>query len=224
MENKRYEVASLLEREIPDYTLLNYGPNLRICNKNGNHFLHDYSVLNIDAVVKCICDLFKEYKGIDKEAIKVICQDLLVHSIESQQRIAIYNPYCIVADKNDISKFGLKYINGMAYGLSSFDRMHDMSNLGNIIWIQYPTDIKSLFLYPKSDMFIWKSIDGDYTKSHIASGYSPLINAVGKIQMCNYNTFIGELIYSLAYHQYKNGIKYMNAEETKDAFKRIYRK
>ena len=160
--------------------------------------LNKYSVLNVDEVARIICDLFKKEND----------QNYNIKRIAGGE----YNySYCLIGSERRMNHRRLKegincdkiYINNRLFRI--------LSNANDSILIGYDKcKIYKLCDYPTTEPIDSKS------------NYNNLLydNEL-KFNYKNYE-FIKELIFSLANYQRVNDIKYMTAEETNEAYKKLY--
>lgn len=201
--------------DIPDYSIISEKAPYPYKNDYPQHYLSDYSGLNVDEVGKLICELFKKYENKNMHSRRIIVEETYEPSFVSSRNITEEKAYLIIGSRYKI--------------YNPYDEYGDLDE-DKLIIIEYD-DFMDLNKFPTNKPI--KTLDdvhiGAYycycePEEFVSSNYNYLLNSRGEIIFDDKNkAFIEDLIYSLAYHQYKNGITYMSEEETKDTFKRIYK-
>ena len=162
------------------------------------HALYPYSTLNIDEIGKLICKLFEMY-----EHKHVVAKRSYNTEWEETKfdRYAVNYPILVIGEESKIA---------------------DANDCEDNIIIEY-NQYNSLKDYPTSRPVVWDIYQ--YSPSFKASNYGSLIGYSNDLSFDYKNyEFIKELIYSLAYYQKTHDIKYMNVKETREIFKKIYKK
>ena len=162
------------------------------------HALYPYSTLNIDKIGKLICKLFEMY-----EHKHVVAKRSYNTEWEETRfdRYAVNYPILVIGEESKIE---------------------DANDYEDNIIIEY-NQYNSLKDYPTSKPVVWDIYQ--YSPSFKASNYDSLIGYSDDLSFDYKNyEFIKELIYSLAYYQKTHDIKYMNVKETREIFKKIYKK
>ena len=196
--------------DIPDYSLIHEKtpfPYPRYSDKI--HYLCEYSYLNVDEIGKLICELYKKYENKTMYSRRIITSEgtkgFFHNGVDEI-------PHLIIGSKHKVYTNPFDY-----YGELDEDKLIVINYREDVSEKEFPTQ--------KPVEWVIDHPDNICRKEEItSSNYNKLLNSVGNISF-DYKgkAFIEDLIYSLAYHQFKNGITYMSEEETKDVFKRIYK-
>ena len=178
-----------------DYTLLTDIPDIVL---NEKHVLFDHSALNVDEIGKLICELFYEYEHRKMISMRSYRYATFIGRFD---RYAETYPILVIGDEKHVIE-NEKNDDNIIIG---FDCCSELS--------RYPTDEPVIF-----NTFY-------YTFSGKKSNYNHLVGYRGGLSFDYKNyEFIKELIYSLAYYQKQHDISYMSPSDTRDVYRKIYKK
>ena len=162
------------------------------------HILYNYSLLNVDEVGKMICTLFKRYEN----------KNVVAKRLQEYDRWENY--------------FGRYPVHLPILVIGNPDEIHYQKENSNNIVIDYAhyADLKK---YPTDKPVTW---DLNYSSGPFErSNYKIFIDSSGDLAFDYHDyEFIKELIYSLAYYQKTRDITWMDAKDTRAAFRKIYKK
>ena len=201
---KREELDQLREQYFEDYFRVDRGECALLTDipKNPTRIttnpLCPYSTLNVDEIGKLICKLAHRYDGEELVSKRV---DFLEKCENAFGPYYEEYPVLVVGKKEEVEDIN-RNENNIVIEFNPFYAVKD-----------YPTD--------KPVCYIGHS-NGD---NKVRSNYNKLIGYYDGLTFDNKGrSYIEDLIYSLAYYQSRRGIMSMSAEETKDVYKRIFKK
>lgn len=181
--------------EREDYAFLTNVPEN---TKGEKHPLYDYSTLNVDVIGKLICKLAQKYEGLDFASKRVDCTEQ-------------------VKDKNEIY-----YEEYPVLVVGEKTKIHEGSENEDNIILEFDPNINVKDYPTDKPVFYVKGIHGE---SKIRSNYNKLINYMNGLSFDSKgHQYIEDLIFSLAYYQKSHGIDSMTSEETKDVYKKIFKR
>ena len=178
-----------------NYALLTDIPENPLITK---HFLRDYSILNVDEVGKMICELFKEYENKDFISKRLYIYDRWKDVFGHYYKVG--TPILVIDTPDDIKKYDK-------------DRQLIIKFERNMSLKKYITD---------------EPVAWDISEHHNPYNWANYAHLIDRYEGLSFDhkgyEFIKELVYSLAYYQKVHSIEYMNAKETEEVFRKIYKK